>query len=55
MNRLFKTHKIRRTVSLDGLWSFSSEGKDHRLPVPGCWEQHPALASYRGQGEYKKR
>lgn len=54
MNRLFKTHKIRRTVSLDGLWSFSSEGKDHRLPVPGCWEQHPALASYRGQGEYKK-
>ncbi|MBB3125423.1 beta-glucuronidase [Paenibacillus rhizosphaerae] len=26
----------------------------YQLPVPGCWEQHPNLASYRGRGVYRK-
>ncbi|MCD8326422.1 MAG: hypothetical protein LUC90_07000 [Lachnospiraceae bacterium] len=25
------------------------------LPVPGCWEQHPELLTYRGKGEYRRK
>lgn len=56
MSRLFDTHIIRKTKSLDGMWDFKSDSSDklYRLPVPGCWEQHPDFLSYRGKGEYKK-
>ncbi|MCU6793915.1 beta-glucuronidase [Paenibacillus sp. WQ 127069] len=27
----------------------------YRLPVPGCWEQHPELLTYRGKGLYRRR
>jgi len=63
MVRLFSTHRIRPSVELDGLWDFSPlppNGKfpkryDCRLPVPGCWESHPAFRSYRGRGAYRRR
>lgn len=56
MSRLFDTHIIRKTKSLDGMWDFKSDSSDklYRLPVPGCWEQHPNFLSYRGKGEYRK-
>ena len=56
MNRLFKTHSVRITEQLDGMWSFCKEGeeKEFFLPVPGCWEQHPDLLNYRGTGKYQK-
>lgn len=56
MIRLFDTHHIRNTKELEGMWDFSVHGSDKKytLPVPGCWEQHPAFYSYRGQREYTK-
>ena len=30
------------------------DGKTYKLPVPGCWEQHPDMLAYRGKGEYSK-
>ena len=52
MLRLFEQHEIRKTKELNGMWDFVREdnGKAYRLPVPGCWEQHPDMLTYRGQG-----
>lgn len=57
MTRLFDTHYIRKTQELDGMWDFSMEGfeKAYRMPVPGCWEQHPDFLSYRGKGTYTRK
>ena len=57
MNRLFETHHIRRQVSLDGIWDFRAEGVDklYKMPVPGCWEQHPDFFQYRGAGTYTRQ
>lgn len=57
MNRLFETHHIRRQVSLDGIWDFRVEGIDklYKMPVPGCWEQHPDFYDYRGAGTYTRQ
>lgn len=64
MERLFRTHYIRSSEELDGMWDFApleAEADDpaaavysHRLPVPGCWEQHPDFSSYRGKGIYRR-
>ena len=55
MDRLFQTNVIREKTSLDGMWSLSiPEIGDYSVPVPGCWEQIPALASFRGKGVYTK-
>ena len=56
MIRLFDNHYKRRVKELDGMWDFCvpQSDKKYTLPVPGCWEQHPAFYSYRGQGEYTK-
>lgn len=56
MIRLFETHKIREITELDGMWDFKMDGieKEYRMPVPGCWEQHPDFLSYRGVGTYKR-
>ena len=57
MLRLFEQHEIRKTKELNGMWDFVREdnGKAYRLPVPGCWEQHPDMLTYRGQGTYRTK
>jgi len=56
MIRLFDQHKIRRQKELDGIWKFVKEdGSEYDLPVPGCWEQHPELLTYRGKGTFYKK
>ena len=56
MLRLFRQHYIRECEELDGLWDFKMNGSDqtYRMPVPGCWEQHPDFVKYRGNGVYTK-
>lgn len=56
MIRLFEQHRVRKQKELEGIWSFIKEdGTEYRLPVPGCWEQHPELINYRGKGCYYKK
>lgn len=64
MIRLYQNHDIRKVRELDGLWDFAlvsgaptAEELEYKylLPVPGCWEQHPDLLTYRGKGVYRKR
>ncbi len=67
MIRLFDTNEIREIIELEGLWDFAIVGQaqieeqnedrhdyKYRLPVPGCWEMHPDLLTYRGKGVYRK-
>ncbi len=56
MIRLFEQHRIRNVRELDGMWDFTMEGirKNYRLPVPGCWEQHPDFLAHRGKGCYSR-
>ena len=55
MDRLFQTNVIRKKTSLDGMWNLWIDGKGtFSAAVPGCWEQIPALASFRGKGIYTK-
>ena len=54
MIRLFDTHHIRQMRELDGMWAFKADDREYKLPVPGCWEQHPDLLNYRGPGTYTK-
>lgn len=64
MIRLFRTHDIRKLKDLEGMWDFAKaeDGEtvppssyDYRLPVPGCWESHPDLATYQGAGWFRTR
>ena len=56
MLRLFEQHRIRPQKELEGIWKFVKEdGKEYNLPVPGCWEQHPDLLTYRGKGTFYKK
>lgn len=55
MLRLFKTHKVRKNETLNGMWDCTVNGKQYKMPVPGCWEQNPELLAYRGQGVYTKK
>lgn len=56
MIRLFEQHNIREIKELEGMWDFCIEGEDtlYKMPVPGCWEQHPKFSTYRGKGTYCK-
>lgn len=62
MIRLFDTHEVRPTRELEGLWEFQPvsrqgeipEAMNYRLPVPGCWENHPERGTYQGVGLYRK-
>jgi len=56
MIRLFEQHRIRNVRELDGMWDFTMEGveKRYRMPVPGCWEQHPDFPAHRGKGCYSR-
>lgn len=67
MERMFRNHRVRSSRTIDGLWEFAKTegapsatglgrlGYDYRLMVPGCWEAHPELRTYRGQGVYRRR
>ena len=56
MLRLFEQHIIRPQKELEGIWKFVKEdGEEYDLPVPGCWEQHPDLLTYRGKGTFYKK
>lgn len=71
MVRSFDTHHTRPSRELAGLWDFcpvdpvastqgcsASQAPDSwplALPVPGCWEQHPDLRTWRGVAWYRKR
>ena len=55
MIRLFEQHVNRKQKELDGLWNFQTQdGRAFLLPVPGCWEQHQELLTYRGKGTYTR-
>ena len=55
MIRLFEQHVSRKQKELDGLWNFQTQdGRAFLLPVPGCWEQHQELLTYRGKGIYTR-
>lgn len=60
MIRLFRTNDVRKVAELEGMWDFAVlDGADdapdytYRLAVPGCWETHPQLSTYRGRGMYR--
>lgn len=57
MIRLFDTHHVRKIQELDGMWDFKMHGFDkvYKMPVPGCFEQHPDFLKYRGTGTYTKK
>lgn len=62
MIRLFQTNDIRSVTELEGMWDFAVIDQEsdrelnytYRLPVPGCWEMHPNLLTYRGKGMYRR-
>ncbi|MBO9597540.1 MAG: beta-glucuronidase [Cohnella sp.] len=63
MIRLFEQHRIRAQKELEGLWDFAPaagmaevpQAYPYRLPVPGCWENHPDFIRYRGHGVYRTK
>ncbi|XEC97583.1 glycoside hydrolase family 2 protein [Paenibacillus tarimensis] len=65
MSRLFPTNQYRKVTELDGTWDFTPVQEDqldftklsydYSLVVPGCWEMHPQLLTYRGMGVYRKK
>lgn len=60
MIRTFKTHYVRKQMELtESLWEFEPcagnyAGQKFPVTVPGCWENHPLFADYRGEGIYRK-
>jgi beta-glucuronidase len=65
--RLFDRHLVRPTRDLGGQWDFVAEPDvrqrdayglptafPDRVHVPGCWENHPRLRSYRGIGWFRR-
>jgi len=55
MVRLFRTNYLRNTAEIGGVWDFVVDGGgEYKLPVPGCWEMHPDLGTYRGSGRFTK-
>ena len=60
MIRTFKTHYVRKQMELtENLWEFEPcagnyAGQKFPVAVPGCWENHPIFADYRGEGIYRK-
>lgn len=60
MLRTFQTHEIRKQEELtDRLWEFTPcggefAGKTYPVATPCCWESLPGLASYRGEGVFRR-
>lgn len=56
MERLFETHRIRKTKELGGLWDFwTLKDMEHprKIVVPSCLETYPGLENYRGISTYQ--
>ena len=59
MDRLFRTHEIRRSRECAPLWTLTTPDaggldRPETVVVPGVWESHPALRGYRGRGVYEQ-
>lgn len=60
MLRMFATHRIRNQEELSScLWDFTTlpiEGEPVHMkaPVPGCWQNWPAVYGYRGKACYER-
>ena len=55
MERSFRTHKIRKSEELSGLWRFSTEGGyQQEVCVPSCWENYPGFENYEGKAVYER-
>lgn len=59
--RIFQNHIVRKKIPLDPVWNFAILNsrdeieKEYKMLVPGCWESHPELSSYRGKALYSKK
>lgn len=59
--RIFQNHYIRKYIPLDSVWNFATLDsddkirKEYKMLVPGCWENHPELSSYRGKAIYSQK
>ena len=59
MDRMFQTHRIRKSRECAPLWRFSTPDsggleQPETMMVPGTWESHPRLRAYRGCGIYEQ-
>ena len=56
VHRMFAEHRVRPVISLDGVWDLTvtDSGNCFHVIVPGVWESVPALARYRGRGEFTR-
>ncbi len=60
MERLFKTHAIRKSRECASVWTLSTPDSGGlaapvKVIVPSVWESHPALRKYRGRGVYEQK
>lgn len=57
MERLFKTHRVRESSVLEGIWRFYPEGRPdeyRQVLIPSCVETYPGYENYRGIGVFEK-
>lgn len=57
MERLFETHRIRKSRCLDGLWDFYPKNQSEnrqKVVIPGCVETYPGFENYRGISVFEK-
>lgn len=57
MERLFATHRVRKSDTLDGLWRFYPEGKPEdvrHVLIPSCVETYPGYENYRGVSIFER-
>ncbi len=59
MDRMFPTHRIRKTLPVAPLWTLTTLDGGLSAPtktlVPGAWETIPALHNYRGRAVYEQQ
>lgn len=58
MERLFMTHRIRRSNEVGGIWNFYPEGmpdEGRQVLVPSCVETYPGYENYRGVSVFEKK
>ena len=60
MDRLFRTHSVRKSRECDPVWTLTTldEGgldRPEKVVVPGVWEVLPRLRRYRGRGVYEQK
>jgi beta-glucuronidase len=64
MRRIFKEHRIRNSIGLDGDWEYSlidgpALRKGVKIPrkinVPSVWEKIPGLETWRGRASFSRR